>query len=283
MNDFTRWIGKTQTLNDTIGAQQARLMAKTMAVDGSGPIQQFDLGDVLPLGWHWAYFLEADETHNVGVDGHAKRGGFMPPISLPRRMWAGSRLHFIEPLRIGDKICKRTKIENVVEKTGRSGALCFVTVLHEFWKEGDLLLREEQDLVYREEPDPGATPPKGITPAASSQVIRTICPTPVWLFRYSALTFNGHRIHYDVDYARDIEGYPGLIFHGPLTATLLLELATSLAGEDLVSEFSFRGISPIFDTGPFTIHGNREGHHIELWANTQSGDLAVTAEAFTKG
>ena len=281
MDDYQSWIGRSQTLTDVIAAAQANLMAKTMAVE-TGPVAEpFDDGDQLPPGWHWIYFLEADPTHSLGRDGHAKRGGFLPPIRLPRRMWAGSRMRFMAPLHIGDQVTKRSVIERVEEKTGRSGELCFVTVLHEYSRDETVLFVEEQDLVYREEPDPNAPVPEDIMPAASSQVTRTIHPHPVWLFRYSALTFNGHRIHYDVDYCRDVEGYPGLIFHGPLTATLLLDLAGELAAGRALSSFRFKGLSPIFDTGPFTLHGRAEDGHIELWATTQKGTLAVTAKAET--
>ena len=235
-------------------------------------------GAPLPPGWHWTWFNEAKPAGELGRDGHPKLGGFMPPVPLPRRMWAGGRIHFHSPLLIGRQITRNSTITAVQEKSGRSGALCFVTVQHDFI-EGDILcLSEEHDLVYREEPKPGESVPEPPDPPQGATVSCQITPDPVWLFRYSALTFNGHRIHYDVDYARDVEGYPGLVFHAPLTAILLMGLTQELLGQNQMAGFSFRAISPLFDTLPFHIHAKRENGKVTTWATDPMGKLAFLGE-----
>lgn len=272
--DVSAWIGRTETLHDTLKAQPARFMQATIGREST--LQD---GDALPPLWHWLYFLEAKPLGELGRDGHPKKGGFLPPVSLPRRMWAGGRFEFHAEAPIGAKVFKRSTIKDISEKNGRSGALCFVTVLHElFLEDGTLVLTEEHDIVYREDPHPDApkpAPPQAPTDAEISEIVN---PSQVMLFRYSALTFNGHRIHYDVDYARSVEGYDGLVFHGPLTATFLVDLAVRTFGQ-APKTFEFRGLSPIADLHPFHIEGNRDGNTMHLWARRHDGVKSMQATA----
>lgn len=273
------WIGKSQRSVDMIDVGQAQRMQSTLDRD---PI--LSDGDALPPLWHWIYFLEPSRMSILGRDGHPKLGNFIPPVDLPRRMWAGGRFEFQAPVRLGENITKTSTIKDVSLKHGRTGALCFVTVRHELHDlDGDFRLAEEHDIVYREDPKPGATPPPPPNPPKDAQWSRTIRPSPVMLFRYSALTFNGHRIHYDRDYSRDIEGYKGLVFHGPLTATLLADLAIGQRTETALTGFSFRATAPLLDTVPFTIYGksgeNGNKETLKLWAETPEGGLAMEASA----
>jgi len=265
------WLGKTVEIEDTLMLGHTRLMAATV----NDPTD-FKQGDSLPPTWHWLYFHEATPTPQLGPDGHAPRGGFLPPVPLPRRMWAGSRFIFSRPLTLGQKAIRRSTIKSITSKQGRSGQLCFVVVAHEIKMDGELCLTEEQDLVYREAPQPGASATEKTVKPASSEAVwsERVQPNPVWLFRYSALTFNGHRIHYDVDYCREVEGYPGLVVHGPLIATLLLDQFRHRSPDSTISTFNFRAMSPLYDVSPFTLNGN-EGH---LWAANHDGGLAMQAE-----
>lgn len=265
------WVGKETLTEDVISAVPARLMAATL--DQAVNIQN---DDPLPPLWHWLYFHKAVQASALGPDGHAKRGSFLPPVPLPARMWAGGRLRFHRPLPIGAQAVKRSTIKSVIEKTGRSGQLCFVVVEHQITVDGQVCLTEEQDLVYREARRPGKPSPGKAAPT-DSYFSQTIVPDSVLLFRYSALTFNGHRIHYDVDYCREKEGYPGLVVHGPLIATLLLEMFRNHCPEKSVTGFDFRAVSPLFDTASFTIHGRREDNQGQVWAATAEGGLAMTA------
>ena len=242
------------------------------------------VGAPLPSLWHWMYFWGIAPQAELGHDGHPQRGGFLPPVPLPRRMWAGGRLRFQSPIPIGSQATRTSRILSVEAKSGKSGALAFVTVEHQIAVEGVIKLIEEHDIVYRDMPQPGsvaAAPPPAPTEALWNKVI---APDPVLLFRYSALTFNGHRIHYDRSYVTEVEGYPGLIVHGPLIATLLIGLlAEKMPSSQLVS-FSFRAVSPLFDTEPFTVCGqpSTDGETIDLWAKNNRGALAMQAQATIK-
>lgn len=271
--DLKDWIGREETRIDRLGAGMAARMHATLGLDGPPP----GVGDPLPPAWHWLLFAEAKPPAELGRDGHPKRGGFLPPVELPRRMWAGGRLSFAAPLPIGAEITRRSTIKDVTEKDGKSGALCFVTVRHEFSGEGAVRLTEEHDIVYRDDPAPNAPAPEPPDAPGDADASETITPNSTLLFRYSAVTFNGHRIHYDVDYCREVEGYPGLVVHGPLVATFLLGLAERSAGE--VAAFSFRAVSPLFDTAPFTIARKSDGGGLKLWAANPDGKLAMTGEA----
>lgn len=236
------------------------------------------VGDDLPLPWHWGWFNDAAVPSALGRDGHPRRGGFLPPVALPRRMWAGGFIEDLSPIRIGREIRKASTIEDIQEKSGRSGALCLVTVLHEFFDNEDLCIRERQNLVYREDPDPQAPAPVAPDPPQHADIKRSFVPDPVLMFRYSAVTFNGHRIHYDADYAREVEGYRGLVFHGPLTATLLYSLARQLAGTDLTS-FRYRATSPLICGEEVTLCGKQEARKVTVWAQDFRGKQAMIAEA----
>ena len=271
------WIGKTQASTDLIATSQARLLQATLD-------REPDLadGDVLPPLWHWTYFLTTARLSELGRDGHPKLGGFIPPVDLPRRMWAGGRLGFSAPVRLGEQITKSSEVIDVALKNGRSGTLCFITVRHQFsGTDGGQRFWEEHDIVYRQDPDQNAPPPSPPPAPDNAQHTRTISPSAVMLFRYSALTFNGHRIHYDRDYCRNVEGYPGLIFHGPFTATLLADFAVAVMPELRLKTFAFRAVSPLFDDAPFAIRA-KPGEHdntIEVWAETPQGALAMSAQA----
>ncbi|MEE9313356.1 MAG: MaoC family dehydratase N-terminal domain-containing protein [Rhizobiaceae bacterium] len=263
-----QWVGKSESATDTLHPAQARLMQTTLNREAS-----IEVGDPLPPLWHWAYFLSGVPLSGLGRDGHPALGQFLPPVALPRRMWAGGRLTFEKPILLGDTITKTSTIKNVSLKSGRSGALCFVTVEHKFTSEdGTAHITEEHDIVYREDSAPDAPKPKPAEPPKGSARSQTITPSSVQLFRYSALTFNSHRIHYDREYCKDVEGYPGLIFHGPLTATLLADMAAQHAP---IKTFNFRAVSPLFDTAPFTINNDGEGTY---WAETPECGLAMKAD-----
>ncbi|MEP0942495.1 MAG: MaoC family dehydratase N-terminal domain-containing protein [Rhizobiaceae bacterium] len=266
-----KWIGNTQSATDTLTVEPARLMQATMDHEAS-----LNSGDCLPPVWHWLYFLTGAPMSKLGRDGHAALGEFLPPVALPRRMWAGGRLEFAKPVELGETINKSSSIKDISLKHGKSGALAFVTVRHSYsGPEGDDRFTEEHDIVYREDPKPDAPKPAPVSPSsATPQHSETITPSTVQLFRYSALTFNSHRIHYDRDYCKDVEGYPGLIFHGPLTATLLADLAVRRIGGKPLKSFSFRAVAPLFDNAPFTIHHDGEG---TVWAETPEGGLAMKA------
>lgn len=272
-DQLENWTGRQMVSDDVLRAQPAQFMQATL--DHEPSLQD---GDPLPPLWHWLYFLEAKRASDLGRDAHAKRGGFLPPVTLPRRMWAGGRLRFEKPLVLGKAARRTSTIKSVVQKNGRTGKLCFVTVLHTLFQDDEVAMTEEHDIVYREDPDPGTSAPQPQAAPDMAEFSETITPNQALLFRYSALTFNGHRIHYDADYARSVEGYDGLVFHGPLTATLLIDLAARQTGKTPTS-FTFRGMAPIAGLAPFTIAGRQNGKSAELWAKRQDGALAMTAQA----
>ncbi len=267
------WIGRSETVEDTLDLRPARLMQSILPA--GAPLQT---GDVLPPLWNWLYFHEPAALDQLGRDGHPKKGGFLPPVPLPRRMWAGGRFEFMGDLKIGAPATKRSEILKVVPKEGRTGPLCFVTVEHRYMQNGETLVREEHDIVYREDPAPGQAKPAPAQPPETYTDRETVSPSLVMLFRYSALTFNGHRIHYDRDYSRSVEGYPDLVFHGPLTATFLADFCRRKS-EGRMKAFDYRALSPLFDTADFDIFLNRSEGRTEAWASTPEGHLAMKAEA----
>jgi 3-methylfumaryl-CoA hydratase len=270
------WVGRTQTLEDVIAADRVAAMAATLDYDRA-PAP----GEALPAGWHWLYFNGAARQSEIGPDGHPKRGGFLPPVPLPRRMWAGGRITVAAGLRVGEKARRESRIASVEAKRGRSGDLVFVTVQHRIRGEAGLALEEEHDIVYRSPPEPGAPAPKPEKAPENPAWRQEVRPDPVLLFRYSALTFNGHRIHYDQPYVTGVEGYPGLIVHGPLIATLLLDLLARKAADRRLHRFDFRAKSPLFDTAPFHVNGvpDGDGEAARLWAEGPGGVLAMAASA----
>ncbi|MBN8891186.1 MAG: acyl-CoA dehydrogenase [Rhodospirillales bacterium 70-18] len=269
------WTGRQEVLDDTATAFPVAALSATLDRDDPPP----QPGDALAPLWHWLYFLPVARQSELGPDGHPKRGGFLPPVALPRRMWAGGRFEFLQPLRVGEAITRTSTIKDVSMKQGRTGPLIFVLVRHEIAGANGLALTEEHDIVYRDAPAPGEAAPAPLQAPADSAWRRDIVPDDVLLFRYSALTFNGHRIHYDRRYVTTEEGYPGLIVHGPLLATLLLDLLRRNSGATLKS-FKFRALAPTFDTTPFAVCGQPGADgRVALWAQHATGALAMQAEA----
>ena len=253
-------------------------MRDLLATTGSPALEAQGVSSA-PLLAHWLYFHSYSPMTEVAPDGHAKGGVFLPPVNLPRRMWAGSRVDFLKPLRIGASIARRSTITDVQEKAGRSGKLIFVRVEHRVSDESGPVLSESQDIVYRDLPAPNgmAGPPK-LAPTKVDWA-RRFEPNPVLLFRYSALTFNSHRIHYDRTYVTEVEGYPGLIVHGPLIATLLLHELTARRPNADITHYSFRAVRPLFDTTPFFVCGSDEGSIVRLFARDEEGALCMEALA----
>ena len=276
VDQLSQWIGRTETLTDRIDLGKAHALSATLDLPSS-PAE----GDALPPLWHWMYFWSVSPASLVGPDGHPQRGGFLPPVTLPRRMWAGSRVIFRGPFPVGAVSERTSLIRSVNVKQGKSGPLVFVTVAHEIAVSGEPVILEEHDIVYRDPPQPGDAPALSKAAPTDAQWSQPIVPDPVLLFRYSALTFNGHRIHYDRRYMTEVEDYPGLIVHGPLIATLLTGLvARELPGRAFAS-FTFRAVSPLFDIEPFSVHGRLEadGRSVTRWAANARGELAMQAVA----
>jgi 3-methylfumaryl-CoA hydratase len=279
MDNLTAWIGRSETRSDLIGATPALALNATLDHPETGFVSGTPL---LPL-WHWLYFLPLHRQSEIGADGHAKRGGFLPPVPLPRRMWAGSQFEFRAPVRVGDAVERTSTIADVSSKEGRTGKLVFVKVRHEVRCNGaaDPAIVEFHDIVYREarKPDDVEPPPQRAATGAAWQ--REIVPDDVLLFRYSALTFNGHRIHYDRKYVTEVEGYPGLIVHGPLIATLLMDLVRRNAPQAEIASFRFKAVRPTFDLNPFRVNGQLQddGKTIKLWAGDHEGWLTMDAVA----
>jgi len=275
--DFSDWVGKSETSDSFVDAFPADYFTATLDRDDA----PFADGDALPPAWHYFYFPEVVRLADTGRDGHRAKGHFTPPIPLPRRMWAGSKMTFDSPIRIGEKVKKKVTLSGVAPKDGKSGRLCFVTTTEEvFGEDGRLTTTEERTQVYREEADPNAPPPAPRPAPMEAVWSRTIEPSTVLLFRYSALTMNSHRIHYDKDYVRDVEGYPGLLVHGPLTMTLMLDLFRREMPDATMKSFSLRAISPVYDTMNFSVHGapGEDDGTCTLWAMTGDGALAMQAD-----
>jgi 3-methylfumaryl-CoA hydratase len=273
--DFSAWIGRTEQVEDPLAVVQAQAAHATF--DEPGPL--IAVGDPLPLPWHWFHFLPRAPQSALDVDGHPQRGGFLPPIPYPRRMFAGARITVHRPLVVGQPALRESTIRDVTLKSGKSGSLAFVTVGQRFSQGGVLCLEEEQDIVYRE---PGGRVPAPVAaeqpPPPEGSWSRTLQPDTRLLFRFSALTFNAHRIHYDRGYASEVEGYPGLVVHGPLTAALLLQLVRQSTARP-VRAFSFRGVAPLFDLGPVRLVGTLQGDTVALEAQGPSGAVALAASA----
>ncbi len=269
------WVGRTEAMDDV--ATLAPLHGLTATLDRDDPPR---MGDAIPPCWHWLYFLPMHRQSAIGPDGHPRRGGFIPPVPLPRRMWAGSQIEFRAPLHAGQSISRLSRIEEVRLKEGRSGPLVFVKVLHEVRAEGDLGIVERHDIVYRGSAQPG-DPVRAAVPApGDAHWSRRIETDDALLFRYSALTFNGHRIHHDRKYVTEAEGYPGLVVHGPLVATLLLDLLRRQLPGAMVRHFGLRAIAPLFDIASFEVCGKQDGDKaISLWARNAEGHLAMEASA----
>ena len=274
---YESWIGRQQHSSDVVAAGPIDRLAATLDRDDP-PARE---GDPVPPLAHWLLFLPGERQSLLGPDGHAARGDFLPPVhDLPRRMWAGSRLAFPGALRIGMRVRRVSTITSIKERDGATGRLVFVTVRHDISAEDGIpLVVDEHDIVYRGLQGSAARP----APAApvNATWTRDVIPDATLLFRYSALTFNGHRIHYDRRYVTEVEGYPGLVVHGPLIATLLLDLLRRSRPDSVIREFSFRAVSPVFDGAALRLRGTAPdgGRRVHLWASNAEGGLAMDSEA----
>jgi 3-methylfumaryl-CoA hydratase len=289
MEDPAQWVGRTQRATETLDARLVRWLAATL--DRNDLLAARD-GDVLPPAWHWAFFNAVEPMAALGRDGHPKRGGFLPPTTQPRRMWAGSRLHWPGDLRVGDAVERVSTILKCEAKSGKTGNMVLVTVGHQLRAGGAVRLDEQHDIVYRDEASEAERLALAELAAQAragavqferkGEIVREVTVGPVQMFRYSAATFNGHRIHYDRDYARDVEGYPGLVVHGPLIATLLLEfLQAQAAPGRRIERFEFRALKPTFDIATFALHASAPAADgtVELWATNNIGAVAMKATA----
>lgn len=267
--DVTAWMGRAEEVHDQLSRNLLMRIAATL--DEPTPAH----GEPLPPLWQWCFFQEPIPEGALGEDGHPARGGFLPPADNRNRMWAGGRIEFIEPLIAGAEATRVSTITHIEEKQGRTGALLFVTVQHEYRQDGRLAIREEQDIVYRE-----PNPPKASSgePMIAGHWREAVTPTPTLLFRYSAVTFNGHRIHYDWPYVTEAEGYAGLVVHGPLIATLNLRAFCRANPEARLRRFAYRGLRPLVVPQPFELGGRLVAPgRAELWAGDHNG-LAQQAE-----
>ena len=270
------WIGQKESDVDYVTVPAVHRLAATLDRGDAMP----RMGDLLPVGWHQILFPRVVRHSQIGADGHPERGDFLPPVPLPRRMFAGKRTTFHESLRVGDEVRRDSVIREVNIKHGRTGTMVFVTVKTDLTSPRGLAITEEQDLVYREAAAPGA-PPQPPQPAPGRAVwSRTVTPDPVMLFRYSALTFNGHRIHYDLPYVTQVEGYPGLVMNGGLTTLLVFELARTHASTP-IHHISSRNVRALFANQPLALGGepSTDNRTAKLWALNPDGALALTAEA----
>ncbi|MCP3870386.1 MAG: acyl-CoA dehydrogenase [Gammaproteobacteria bacterium] len=273
---LSKWAGSTETREDIIGLAPARGAIALLDREAS-PLEN---GDPLPPLWHWFYFLPQVPGRLISRDGHPERGDFLPPVDLPRRMFAGSRMDYFSPLTIGQPAIRVGEVISVKEKTGKSGKLVFVTVEYRISQQGRLCIREEQDIVYKEAAGriPLPLPDKSRAPVPEGAWSHVMVPDEVVLFRFSALTFNAHRIHYDRAYATNEEGYPGLVVHGPLTALMLAELTATNSSRRL-THFAFQGLAPLFDSYPIRLVGNADGDNVSLEAQGPDGKIAMKAIA----
>ncbi|MBB2926450.1 FAS1-like dehydratase domain-containing protein [Paraburkholderia silvatlantica] len=266
----------TENASDIVARTSAAALSATLDYEVAP-----QTGEALPLLWHWIFFRPTVPQHLIAEDGHPQKGGFLPDLGLPRRMWAGGRLRFISPLIVGNEITRESTILNISEKHGRSGKLGFVTVSHQIRCAGTLAIDEEQDIVYREPPVPGAAAPAPTAPPDNAQWKREVVPDEVLMFRYSALTFNAHRIHYDKPYVTQTEGYPNLVVHGPLIATLLMDLVRRHRPDAAVLDFSFKAMRPSFMGNTLYLCGSPspDGKSVELWSHDHEGWQTMSARA----
>ena len=274
LDHLRQWIGRTEEVTDVVTAHLVRGLRATLFMEIGAPKP----GDAAPWTAHWCLAQPVYPMSQLGPDGHPTRGGFLPPVPLPRRMWAGGQLEFFEPLRVGDEMTRSSRISDVTIKRGSTGVLCFVSVEHEITTPRGTATRERQDIVYRDMSAPQASAKASASPAAAKHR-ESHMADPVLLFRYSALTFNGHRIHYDRDYVTKVEGYPGLIFHGPLQAAFIVELAAKLHGGTAPKKFVYRGLQPLFEGSEFTVNANDTPAGMELWIANTAGQPTMKGTA----
>jgi 3-methylfumaryl-CoA hydratase len=276
LDHLRQWIGRSTEAFDIVTAQLVKGLRATLFQEIGEPKP----GDAAPFTTHWCLAQPVFPMSELGPDGHPTRGGFLPPVPLPRRMWAGGELEFFDALRVGDDAKRSSRIVNVTIKSGSTGVLCFVSVEHIVTSPRGMAIRERQDIVYRDiSGAPSATPAKAAPPPPVAKHRETHMADPVLLFRYSALTFNGHRIHYDRDYVTKVEGYPGLIFHGPLQAALIVELAAKLYNGQPPKKLSYRGLQPLFEGSEFSVNANDNGPGMELWTANADGQPTMKGTA----
>jgi len=276
LDHLRQWIGRTTEASDIVTAQLVKGLRATLFMD----IDEPKWGDAAPFTVHWCLAPQVYPMSELGPDGHPTRGGFLPPVPLPRRMWAGGELEIFEALRVGDEVTRTSRIADVTMKTGSTGMLCFVSVDHLITTSRGAAIRERQDIVYRDMS--AAQPSAPVKPATAPPTAKhreTHMADPVLLFRYSALTFNGHRIHYDRDYVTKVEGYPGLIFHGPMQAAFLVEFAAKLHGGTAPKKFAYRGVQPLFEGSEFSVNANEAGAGMELWTANSAGEPTMKGTA----
>jgi 3-methylfumaryl-CoA hydratase len=273
IDHLRQWIGRTTEASDVVTAQLVKGLRATLFQE----IGETKPGDAAPYTVHWCLAQPVAPMSMLGQDGHPARGGFLPPVPLPRRMWAGGELEFIDALRVGDEAKRTSRIADVTMKTGSSGILCFVSVEHLVTTSRGIAIRERQDIVYR---DMSGTPqPASVKPPPVAKHRETHMADAVLLFRYSALTFNGHRIHYDRDYVTKVEGYPGLIFHGPLQASFIVEMAAKLHGGQPPKKIGYRGLQPLFEGSEFSINANKTDAGMDVWTANSAGQPTMKATA----
>lgn len=272
-NDAQASVGRTTVQDNVVTAAQANALAATLDRD-----ERFKDGDALPPGWHWSFFPEAVNISDIGPDGHAKPGLFFPDLPLKRRMWAANTMRFRAPIRIGERATRTTRIASVTPKDGGTGPLIFVVMKVEVAGAAGVCTEEEMTYVFRGPPRPDEPAARRIEPPTGAQWTRTIDPTPVLLFRFSALTMNSHRIHYDLPYVTKEEGYPGLLVHGPLIHTLLVDGLRRARPEAKIASVSVRAASPLYAGTKFTVSGAVEGKSARLWAVNPAGGLAMSGE-----
>jgi 3-methylfumaryl-CoA hydratase len=270
-----QWIGRTSEASDIVTAQLVKGLRATLFMEIGAP----KLGDAAPWTVHWCLGQPVFPMSELGPDGHPTRGGFLPPVPLPRRMWAGGELEFFEPLRVGDEMTRSSRISDVTMKTGSTGTLCFVSVEHLIKTPRGTAIRERHDIVYRDISSTQAPAPAKPSAPPAAQHRESHMADSVLLFRYSALTFNGHRIHYDRDYVTKVEGYPGLIFHGPMQAAFLVEFAAKLHGGTAPKKFTYRGVQPLFEGSEFSVNANDTGNGMDLWTANSDGQPTMKGTA----
>lgn len=278
MQDFKEWLGKTIQEEDIVANKQAKMMQALLN-------QSTKTLTELPLLYHWLYFLPIVDQAELGTDGHPKKGGFLPQIPFPKRMWAGSRVQFLKPILFEQKIQRHSEISNIVFKQGKSGELFFVTVKHSIYAQGELAIVDEHDIVYREAHNQIQT--SKVTPSQQEErhysYKQSFAADTSLLFRYSALTFNSHKIHYDITYATQVEGYPSLVVHGPLLATLLLHQLAIEYPDKQVAQFEFKAIKPVFQFNDFFICGDIHEQDGSLWIEHSDGQIAIKASVKFRG
>lgn len=271
-----QWVGKQESSEDDISLFPARALAAALNND-----RLPEKGDALPLFWEWMYFLATPRGDETGADGHPAKGGFLPPVPLPRRMWAAGEVESVRALVIGEPATRVSTIESVELKSGSTGTLVFVNVRHEIFQRDELCISQVQNIVYREQPagDGPVALPAGKAAPETFDFTQVITPDPVLLYRFSALTYNGHRIHYDRDYAVSEELYPALVVHGPLLVTLLLELKRAKLADRQIKSFKFRAMRPTFDNQTFNVSGKVDDGALALWSSDADGFVCMTIKA----